>query len=698
MIDRPLLVRAFAVLRTGAGVALLGAVVTGGCARPDDLQEVALRLGPADFARPATAAHAPVVQIGDEARPVIEQPTTILVSDQHAVPIVDGVARIDAKLPAAAAALDDGAFVLTVRRDLVSETDEIAIGAAMLHFVRRDEGWRLRRDVRDPNRITVEVDEPGAPAGTTLQVRLHAMAPVATRLLSSEFEVPPRARLVLGYGIGNPPRDAALGDSRFSARLECAGRAAESLLDERIAAGDERATRWQSAFAELPARGARCRLQLETSGAAAALGSGVWAVPEVLSRADRSARERRNVVLISLDTLRADHLSVYGYPRATSPQIDRQLAARGTRFSDVSTTFPLTSIAHMSLMTGLFSGAMPRPGSLDPWTPARLVAEALREAGYTTGAFTEDALLAGMYGFWFGFDRFVERPLVGEARGTETFADGARFLREHRDQRFFLFLHTYKVHAPYSYSPPYGELFGDAAQWSGALAPYAVPPEQHGQVDAYDRAIREVDDQVAGFLSELDRLGLAKDTYVVLLSDHGEAFGEHGLVGHGMGGHQEQLHIPLLVRGPGVPRGATIDAPASIVDVAPTILDLLGLEAADMQGRSLRPALDGAPPAQDRALLFSWLQNDAQGLRQGHWKLLDGGPAHVSLFDLVTDPGERQPIGDPALLAPRSAALALAADDDRQRKAALAAAGPSAEPSAPSERQRESLRALGYVQ
>src|SRR5690606_14816257 len=148
--------------------------------------------------------------------------------------------------------------------------------------------------------------------------------------------------------------------------------------------------------------------------------------------------------------------------------------------------------------------------------------------------------------------------------------DGARFLRAHRDQRFFLFLHTYKVHAPYVSSARYGSFFSDPSQWQGDLASFGVPPEQHARVDAYDRAIREVDDQLAGFLAELDRLGLADEALVVLLSDHGDAFGEHGVVGHGFGAHQEQLRIPWIMRGPGIPRDVAITDPVSIVDVAPT--------------------------------------------------------------------------------------------------------------------------------
>src|SRR5262249_20285044 len=157
--------------------------------------------------------------------------------------------------------------------------------------------------------------------------------------------------------------------------------------------------------------------------------------------------------------------------------------------------------------------------------------------------------------------------------------------------------------------------------------------------------------QVAGFLAELERLGLARDTYVVLLSDHGEAFGEHGVVGHGLGAQQEQLHVPLIVRGPDVPRGATVQAPASIVDVAPTILELVGITPPDAEGRSLAEAFRGGVLDAERPLSFAWLDAGARGLRQGRWKLIDGGPTNRRLYDLPDDPRERRPIVDDARLA-----------------------------------------------
>jgi arylsulfatase A-like enzyme len=690
-----MMLRSFLRCATVAGLAALAS----GCARDGAHTEVAVRLGPAQFGRDTGPGRAPVLQIGEEARPVVDAPTIEVLAHRRAIPIRDGLARFTVQLGPEARTMPDDAFLLAVKHVRpVPAGDEIEVGASAIHFVRRDSAWRLLRPADDPSRVTIEVDEPDAAPDTTLEVQIQSIGRAASDLESTPFAIPSGARLLLGYGLARPPR-AAAGASSFRAALACDGRDEVVLLEEHVVGAAQQAARWHDAALDPGATGETCRLRLAVTGTAADAGSGVWATPMILARAPRDLPPRRNLVLISLDTLRADHLSSYGYPRATSPRMDALLAARGTLFEDVSTTFPLTSPGHMSLMTGLFAGALPRPGVLDAWTPATLLAEALRDAGYLTGAYTEDALLAGLFGFWFGFDRFVERPLVAEARGTATFADGARFLRANRDRRFFLFLHTYKVHAPYVASPAYAG-FADPADWDGPLADRGVPPERRADVDAYDRAIREADDQVAAFLAELERLGLADETYVVVTSDHGEAFGEHGLVGHGFGGHQEQLHIPLLLRGPAVPAGRRVATPASIVDVVPTVLDLLDLPPLDAQGRSLRAALTGGRDEADarRALPFLWIGNEARGVRHGSVKLLATADQPPLLFDVATDPGERRPLDDPALLAAQRSVLAAAEHDDAARRTALAAAGEKRHGEVASERIMESLRALGYVQ
>jgi arylsulfatase A-like enzyme len=223
-------------------------------------------------------------------------------------------------------------------------------------------------------------------------------------------------------------------------------------------------------------------------------------------------------------------------------------------------------------------------------------------------------------------------------------------------------------------------------------------------MDAYDRTIREADDLIASLLAELDRLGLADRTLVVLLSDHGEAFGEHGAVEHGYAGHQEQLHIPLVFRGPGIPAGVRVDAPSSIVDVAPTVLELAGAPPLPhAQGTSLAAAFAGQDLPRHRPLFFSWLAQGAAGVRHGPWKYLRADHGH-ELFDLAGDPGENLP--RLRKRAARAVDRALLADhrDESARLRALFGVNVGAQPpgaggDAPVDaRMHESLRALGYVQ
>ena len=330
-----------------------------------------------------------------------------------------------------------------------------------------------------------------------------------------------------------------------------------------------------------------------------------------------------------------------------------------------------------------------------------LLTERLRDAGRATAAFTEDALIAGSFGFWYGFDRFVERSFREDQRGRATFDDGIRYLRDHRDRRFFLFLHTYKTHDPYAASAPYRELFSDATEWDESPPAADVPARHRGRVDAYDRTIREADDLVAELLAELEALGLEERTIVVVLSDHGESFGEHGATGHGFSGFREQLWVPLVLRGPGIPEDLRVDAPASLVDVAPTLLDLLGLDPLPIaQGISLAPALRGDSLATDRALFFSWLQDGAAGVRRGPWKYLrsDLEPT-PKVYDVVRDPAERSPLRTETPFHPVAAEL-LAEHRARSEKLRSTLGHPDSSPNQPalSEQMERSLRALGYIE
>jgi arylsulfatase A-like enzyme len=327
-----------------------------------------------------------------------------------------------------------------------------------------------------------------------------------------------------------------------------------------------------------------------------------------------------------------------------------------------------------------------------------LLAERLGEAGFHTAAYTEDALLAGVFGFWFGFDRFTERSYRHEDRGRGTFEDGIEYLRANRDRRFFLFLHTYKTHEPYVASRAYASLFSDPAHWKRD-GMGAIPQKHRDRTNAYDRTIREADDLVGEFLRELSLLGLAERTLVVLLSDHGEAFGEHGLIGHSFSSQQEVMRVPVVFRGPGVPEGLRIDTPTSLVDVAPTILELLGLEPLRVtQGVSLVPAFRGKALGGERPLYFSWLGDQAIGVRYGRWKYRSVGQRRA-LFDLETDPQEMRSVVQSDQQQPRwERLLSNHRKASAEIRAGFGRAAQDRAAPAISEQTEKSLRALGYIE
>lgn len=685
------------------GIAIvLVSILALACGESDDTRpssprtgHVALRLV-GDFESLVTPFHGAVARIGVEARPVLAAPEAVPVASLLALaPDSDGLVRGEFELPESLRSLPDAAFTLEVQQLPGQATPELLEEVSRQILARQIlSGWRLERPADGRARLIYQHDrEVGA---HRYSLHLHALRPGPVRLESRSFDVPPGASLELGYGLTTMPGAAGFVPARFEAKLGCGGESPRPVFEEVISPGD--ASGWRDVAIALPAAGGSCRLVLSAVGpAGAAVRGAVWAVPRVFAPHGPPEADV-NVVLISLDTLRADHLSGFGYPRPTSPRIDAELIERGTRFLDVTSTYSRTDVSHMSLFTGLYPKARPEPGRLHATTPVPLLAERLREAGFDTAAYTENALLAGAFGFWFGFDRFNERSLPAEDRGRSTFEDATVYLRAHRDRRFFLFVHTYKTHAPYTPSSAYAGLFGDPAEWERE-GMGSVSPRHRELANEYDRTIREADDLVGGLLDELQALGLADRTLVVLLSDHGESFGEHGVMGHSFSGHQEVIRVPVVLRGPGVPEGLAIKTAVSLVDIVPTLLDWLALPPLETsQGISLAPGLRNQPLPDPRALYFSWLGRGAAGFRYGPLKF-----KHVhnreSLFDLDADPGEKHSIRRRRQQVPLAdAMLADHAENSARIRASFETAGIDARAPALSPEMEESLRALGYIE
>jgi hypothetical protein len=313
----------------------------------------------------------------------------------------------------------------------------------------------------------------------------------------------------------------------------------------------------------------------------------------------------RGYILISIDALRADHLGLYGYDRDTSPFLD-ELARRATVFDHAMAQIPSTLPSHMSMFTGLYPaehGVFPPSSVLAP--EIRTLPEILLHAGFRTAGHTEGGYVQGGYGFSRGFREWTDTPYADDTDVERTFGRGVAFLESVKPgERFFLFLHSYTVHDPYWPPERYRRMFwpgpppGSAGEPSGphfaainnGLA--RTTPEAVEYYKAlYDASIRYLDDRLRQFFAELEASGLARETTVILTSDHGEEFLEHGKLVHTQI-YPECLHIPLIVVHPAQTQGTRIGNLVQTVDFAPTLYDLAGVAAPPgLSGRSLEPLL-----------------------------------------------------------------------------------------------------------
>jgi len=448
-------------------------------------------------------------------------------------------------------------------------------------------------------------------------------------------------------------------------------------------------------------------MSARTAAAALALASSIGCT----ARAPSGPPPPQIVVVVSIDTLRADHLGSYGYARKTSPTLDR-LAAEGSLFEDAMTPAPWTLPAHASLLTGLYPS---RHGlkAHDRYLPAkvRTLGESFASAGFVTAAVVNSHNLSPRFGLDRGFREFVYvEEVAGQRAPTRRIVDQAiEWLKRYGAGRLFLFVHSYDVHSDYASEPAYerefvtapkGRADGTTAQLMAFREGKArLGPEDAKQlVDLYDAGIRQIDDELARLVGALRDGGLLDRTLLLLTSDHGEEFFEHGDVLHGRTQFQEVAHVPLLVRGPGIAAGRRIRTPVSLIDVMPTLLARLGLKRPEgLDGEDLSRLLEGdAGHLAQRALFGEADHTNAQpditrAVRLGSWKLLfDRSTEKHALYDLAKDPGERndlaasQPAQSRELLEPLRRFLAIRGETGTPVKLS------------PEELQR--LRSLGYLQ
>ena len=636
--------------------------------------------------RDGSTGAVPTAEIAAERRPVLATSDPVRLTRQTVPP--PGARRVVLDVP-----IPERLRGVPLRLVASVETTAVGVTGQAPRVVSAPEG-RVK--------LEVGLTREGVDRATTIVVSGRA-GPPETRYLSQPVAVPPGARLQFGIGVDEAEWSPAMPAVGFTVTAVTDARETV-LFRKRLDPGAHpEQRRWSDHAIDLaPYAGQRVRLRfestLEAKDPAAPFVFPVWSDPTVVVPMEPGQR-RGNLILVSVDTLRADHLGCYGYRRPTSPTIDTALAARGTLFEKVFATSPWTFPSHAAMLTGLYSctgrlfgtngaasGASPL-GELP--ADAATLAEMLRARGYATAAFTEDGWISSEMGFARGFGTYVENrafPRFSEPLGQveQTLDHALRWIRRNAESPWFVFVHTYQVHNPYTPPPGYLE----------RVAPEYGDDRASADAAAYDGEIRYTDDVLVRFLAGLDAAG-AGDALLALTSDHGEQFNEHGLYMHGNSLYEELLHVPLILRAPGlVPSGKRISTDVGLLDLVPTLLELLGLPPpARAEGRSLVPLIQRGD---EKAVpLFADLVGTVAVRHLGFKWIIDEKSGAAQVFELATDPHEMKNL-DGARPLPVDAARWL-----RDFHALCPPAAQGQPPALPNgaidPAVREKLRALGYL-
>ncbi len=403
-----------------------------------------------------------------------------------------------------------------------------------------------------------------------------------------------------------------------------------------------------------------------------------------------AAQQARNLVIVTIDTLRADRLGAYGSTTVATPNMDR-LAREGAMALQASVHVPLTRPSHISLFTGLHPDEHGIRDNVSPPLAAKvpLLAEILQQRGFQTGAFVSSIVLSKQSGLGRGFAHYSDRFDIGQddARflntiqksGDKTIEEATKWIAEPGSERRFAWVHLYDPHDPYEAPEPYASRYADR--------PY------DGEVAWSDELIGRLDAVLAS-------TGMRDNTLLVVTSDHGEGLEEHDESVHGFFVYETTLRVPFIVRGPGIRPGTRLDLVARTVDVLPTVLDQLGLADAmpSVSGRSLKAALAGERMddqpvfAESLTPLIHYGWSDLRTLRDGRWKYILA--PRSELYDLESDPGERQNLVDREPARARALRSGL---EQRLRQEQTRVRDTTSGPASVPPDVLEKLGALGYV-
>ena len=477
----------------------------------------------------------------------------------------------------------------------------------------------------------------------------------------------------------------------------------------------------------LPPRAEKARLSFKTVGAEGAFA--FWYNPILYSR----SAKKPNIILVSIDTLRADHLGVYGYERNTSPNMDA-LARESAVFLNTDASSPWTLPSHVSLLTslsGLNHQVYYREDKIDPSLPT--LADILRSNGYCCSAITGGAFVSPIFGFSKGFDSYEIRAaeLKDKNLAEQCFEGVSRWLDDNAGKNFFLFIHTYQTHSPYESPAAYNTMFvGEnpkrfgfdvLTDLGGPTGVFKKLPEADRQniIGLYDGEIRYTDEKlIKPLIEKLQQIGIYERTMFIITSDHGEQFYDHGSWNHGNFLYADTLKVPLIIKFPySKYRGRNFSTIVRVIDILPTILEELKTDfnETSFDGRSLIPILKGREK-ESRTFLADVADTADRSptsripmkiaVNSGDFKLVlnreyrkeyleslpEPPPPNppIELYNLRDDPGEKKNIADQQTEVVRRLTAQVKSLYQNAQKRQPVKAGMTKE-------LEDQLRALGYI-
>jgi arylsulfatase A-like enzyme len=622
------------------------------------------------------------------------------------------------------------------------------VGSAMRHLlIRPTDAAKATFEVESVRIIYRREYLSSIPSGIAWQglkeIYRESLAARSPETIAFSVDLPDRPWLDLAVGT----LEDAPTTFRVSVRPDGGSGEPETLLEHTVTTPH----RWEPRPIDLE-RWAGRRVTLSMTLDAADAGTlGFWGAPVIRTRTDAAARERpHGVIVIQADTLRRDHLDVYGYARPTAP-IVKQLAAEGVRFDSYTVQATWTKVSTPSLMTSLYPSSHGVVNFSDHLpAAANTMAESFRAAGYATLAYTSVLFTGQFTNLHQGFEELHEDGSVtarGSSKTAREFVDRFQaWLEAHPDTPFFTFLHVFDPHDPYEPNRPYDTMWADPAHkeehqqqlqavrkviQEPLLRLFGMPsrddlkkagfePQKFVDHDKdwYDGSIRGMDVEVGRLMETLRRIGIDERTLVVFLSDHGEEFHEHGRMFHGQTVYGELTRVPFIARWPArLATGRVVDDVVQSIDVMPTLLELSGIQpppgvqgqsfvpllVADAGGRSWarRPAISekpltdprggAAPPPHD---------TESYAIVDAGWKLVHntarprGGP-EFELYDFSKDPLDAHDVAGANPEIVQRLAKALAGWKEMATAARLKPDSEAAKTLSPEQLQR--LRSLGYV-